>query len=165
MEESIASEEDRLVSVFGLGKEAGGIVKVVENALITEPKDEIVKRGVAEGMVGGGATNLSVEVDEEVDDGTDKGKGKEGEKPKKETHPDEDGLTRLMRLLRRVGADEGVKPVWGDWVRVSPSFFSTSVVSHLTHRLAFLFRLTSRSLSATPRTVRSNSSFLFNLAS
>ncbi|KAL7412007.1 Cullin family-domain-containing protein [Mrakia frigida] len=116
-EESLSAEEDRLVEVFGLSKDSGGIVKIVENVLITQGKEDIIKRGISEGMVGGGSSDLSMEVDEEVDDGTDKGKGKEGEKVKKETKPDEEGLTRLMRLLRRVGSDGGVKPVWGEWVR------------------------------------------------
>lgn len=93
--------------------------------MITQGKEDIIKRGISEGMIGGGSSELSMEVDEEVDDGTDKGKGKEGEKVKKETKPDEEGLTRLMRLLRRVGSDGGVKPVWGEWVRVSPRFSST----------------------------------------
>lgn len=118
-EASLAAEEDRLVDVFGLTKESGGIAKVVETVLIADAKDEIIKRGVAEGMVGGGLTDVAVQVDEEIDDGTVKGKAKEGAKPKKDSKPDEDGLTRLMRLLRRVGSDGGVKPVWGDWVRVS----------------------------------------------
>lgn len=118
-EESLQSEEDRLVDVFGLGKESVGIVKVIETVLIAEAKVDIIARGVAEGMVGGGLADVKMDLDEEIDDGTAKGKGKEGAKVKKESTPDEVGLTRLMRLLRRVGADAGVKPVWGEWVRVS----------------------------------------------
>ena len=143
-EQSLQSEEDRLVEVFGLAKESGGVVKVVETVLIADAKGTIIQRGVAEGMVGGGLAVLSMELDEEVDDGTIKGKGKEVAKPKKDSTPDEDGLTRLMRLLRRVGSDAGVKPVWGEWVRVSqclsfdqPSAWPNLKCLLLVHRLTW----------------------------
>lgn len=120
----LRAEETRMSTVFGLDARAGGIVEAVEDVMLRSCGTELIKRGIAELMIGGKATEAEVGTaaaleDAEDDEGEgDKGKEKTSGKTKGSV-PNEEGLKHLITLLRSVGLEAGLKPVWSDWIKVS----------------------------------------------